>query len=450
LPRKKDAAQWLAHQITKFITAMDMEIENIYRRFSASGLVSTDTRKISPGSVFFALRGDKYNANEFAEEALNKGASVAVIDEAKYRKDERYILVPDVLECLQKLARFHRDRLKIPVIALTGSNGKTTTKELVHAVLDKKYKTLATKGNLNNHIGVPLTMLSIDASIEIAVVEMGANHPGEIAQLCAIADPTHGFITNIGKAHIGTFGGYENIIRTKAELYNHLLAREGVVFVNASNSLLTRLAGGFKDPVYYPRPGDYYHSELISADPLVRVRADNGEEVQSQLIGGYNFENIACALCVGKYFGVDARIANQAIAEYVPGNMRSQVLKKATNTIILDAYNANPSSMHAAIENIAAMNANNKVLILGDMFELEEEAAKEHQSIGAIIRERGFQNVYLCGELFKSALHEIPYAKYFVRKEDLVEELKQFPIKDSTVLVKASRGIGLETIVEFL
>jgi UDP-N-acetylmuramoyl-tripeptide--D-alanyl-D-alanine ligase len=440
----------LAHQITKFIRGMDMGVENLYTRFAASGIVSTDTRKITPGSVFFALRGDKFNANEFAEEALIKGASCAVIDEARFQKDDRYILVPDVLESLQQLARFHRDQLKIPVIALTGSNGKTTTKELAYAVLSKKYKTLATKGNLNNHIGVPLTLLSIDASIEVAVVEMGANHPGEIALLCKIADPTHGFITNIGKAHIGTFGGYENIVRTKAELYEHLKARDGVVFVNSSNSLLTKLAGNFKEIVYYPRPGDYYHAELISADPLVRIRADNGEEVQTQLIGGYNFENICCALCLGKYFGVEARLANQAMAGYLPGNMRSQILQKDTNTIILDAYNANPSSMYAAIDNMAAMNANNKVLILGDMFELEEEAAKEHQAIGAAIREKGFQNVYLCGQLFKSALHEIPYAKYFVKKEDLVQELKQFPIKNSTVLVKASRGIGLETIVEFL
>lgn len=430
--------------------AIDTEIENLYTRFSASGMVSTDTRKITGGSIFFALRGDKFNANEFAEEALNKGASWAVIDESKYQKDDRYILVADVLETLQKLARFHRDRLKIPVIALTGSNGKTTTKELAHAVLGKKYKTLATKGNLNNHIGVPLTLLSIDASIELAVIEMGANHRGEIALLCEIADPTHGFITNIGKAHIGTFGGYENIVRTKAELYEHLRARDGVAFVNSLNPVLTELSRDFKETVYYPAPGDFYHAELISADPLVRIRADSGEEVQTQLIGGYNFENISCALCLGKYFGVDARLANQAVAEYVPGNMRSQVIKKSTNTIILDAYNANPSSMQAAIENMAAMNANNKVLILGDMFELEEEAAKEHQAIGTTIRLNGFQNIYLCGELFKSALHEIPYAKYFVKKEDLIRELKQFPIKDSTVLVKASRGIGLETIVDFL
>jgi len=429
---------------------MSTSIENIYRRYAESGSVSTDTRKITPGSVFFALKGDKFNANEFAEEALVKGASWAVIDEPKFRKNDRYILVDNVLESLQQLARYHRDRLRIPVIALTGSNGKTTSKELANAVLSKKFRALATKGNLNNHIGVPLTLLSIDASVEIAVVEMGANHPGEIAMLCEIANPTHGFITNIGKAHIGTFGGFENIVRAKSELYQHLLFNKGRVFVNSGNPLLVDLAKSFKDPVYYPSSGDFYHAEFLGADPRVKIKADNGEEIQTQLIGSYNFENIACALCLGKFFEVDPHLANQAVAEYIPGNMRSQVVTKGTNTIILDAYNANPSSMQAAIENMASMKAEKKVLILGDMFELEGEADREHQAIGKLIREKGFKEVYLCGSLFKSALHEIPYAKYFVKKEELVQELKQYPLNHSTVLVKASRGVGLETVVEYL
>lgn len=429
---------------------MGEEIENLYTRYSASGVVSTDTRKIAPGSMFFALKGDKYNANAFAGEALEKGARWAVIDEPGYRKDERYIVVADVLATLQQLARFHRNQLEIPVIALTGSNGKTTTKELIQAVLSTKFTTLATKGNLNNHIGVPLTLLSIDASVEVAVVEMGANHPGEIELLCHLANPTHGLITNIGKAHIGTFGGYENIVKAKSELYDHLRKNKGVVFVNSLNPLLVRLTESFENRIYYPAHGDYYHSELIGADPFVKVRADNKDEVQSQLIGSYNFENIACALCVGKYFGVDPLKANQAIAQYAPGNMRSQVVKRESNTIILDAYNANPSSMQAAIENMAAMKAPKKVLILGDMFELEAEAEAEHQAIGKLIREKGFDDVYLCGTLFKAALREMPNAKYFTKKDELALELKQFPVKNAMVLVKASRGIGLETIVEFL
>jgi UDP-N-acetylmuramoyl-tripeptide--D-alanyl-D-alanine ligase len=426
------------------------EIEKIYKKYSESKKISTDTRQITPGSVFFALKGDKFNANEFAEEALNKGASYAVIDEAGFQKDDRFILVDNVLETLQQVAKYHRSQLKIPVLGLTGSNGKTTSKELVHAVLSKKFKTLATKGNLNNHIGVPLTLLAIDESIEFAVIEMGANHVGEIALLCSIANPTHGFITNIGKAHIGTFGGYDNIIRGKSELYQHLITNNGQVFINSANPILANMAKRFTNPIFYPGPKDFYQAHLVSADPMVKIKSDNGDIVETNLIGDYNFENIAAALCVGKFFGVDALAANKAVAEYVPGNMRSQVLKKESNTIILDAYNANPSSMQAAIENLAAMNASNKVLILGDMFELESEAEKEHQAVGALVKQKGFQQVYLCGSLFKAALREIPEAKYFEKKDQLITELKQFPIKNATVLVKASRGIGLETVVEYL
>jgi UDP-N-acetylmuramoyl-tripeptide--D-alanyl-D-alanine ligase len=279
---------------------------------------------------------------------------------------------------------------------------------------------------------------------------MGANHPGEISMLCEIANPTHGFITNIGKAHIGTFGGYENIIKAKSELYQHLLANNGVVFVNSANALLMDLSKSFSNRIFFPASGDFYHATLVGADPFVRISADNGDQVDTQLIGAYNFENIVCALCVGKYFGVDPKAANHAVSAYSPGNMRSQIVKRGTNTIILDAYNANPSSMQAAIENLAGMRASEKVLILGDMFELEGEADKEHKAIGRLIRECGFGNVYLCGNLFKAALHEIPYAKYFVSKDDLLRELKQFPVSNATILVKASRGIGLETIVEFL
>src|SRR5690606_10410469 len=293
----------------------------------------------------------------------------------------------------------HRDQLTIPVIGLTGSNGKTTSKELLHAVLAKKFKTFATKGNLNNHIGVPLSLLSIDDTIEIAVIEMGANHLGEIADLCTIANPTHGFITNIGKAHIGTFGGFDNIIRGKSELYMHLINHQGVVFINSQNPILFNMAKRFKDPILYPAKGDYFHCELISADPYVKIRTEDGQEAETKLIGAYNFENVANALCIGKFFGVDATLALQAVAEYEPANMRSQVIRKNSNTIILDAYNANPSSMEAAIKNLAGMKAQHKVLILGDMFELEEEAETEHRHIGKLILDLGFTDVLLCGEL---------------------------------------------------
>ena len=427
-----------------------MNIKDLYNKFLESGKISTDTRQISAGSIFFALKGEKFNANTFALQALEKGALYAVVDEKEHSVNDRCILVDNVLESLQRLARYHRDQLKIPVIGLTGSNGKTTSKELLHGVLSKKYKTYATKGNLNNHIGVPLTLLAIDNTIEMAVVEMGANHLGEIALLCSIANPSHGFITNIGRAHIGMFGGFENIIRAKSELYQHLIQNEGTVFINSQNEILANMAKRFKQPIFYPAKGDHYHGELIGADPFVKVKAENGSKLETKLIGAYNFENIMAALCIGKYFGVSPDDANAAIEQYEPGNMRSQMVKKGTNTIILDAYNANPSSMQAAVENLAAMNSTNKVVILGDMFELEEEADKEHRLIGQLLQNKNFDQVYLCGKLFKSALPEIPEAKYFENKTALIESLKMHPVSDSTILVKASRGIGLETIVEYL
>lgn len=427
-----------------------MDIEKLYRKYRESGKVSTDTRQILPSSVFFALKGDKFNANEFAAEALAKGASAVVVDEAKYAIDDRYFLVDNSLEALQKLARHHRDQLKIPVVGLTGSNGKTTSKELINAVLSKKFKTFATKGNLNNHIGVPLTILSIDDSIELAIIEMGANHVGEIALLSSIANPTHGFITNIGKAHIGTFGGFENIIRGKSELYQHLITTNGQVFINSKNEILSNMAKRFSKPLFYPSQGDYYHCELLTSDPFLKIKAENGDEITMQLVGGYNFENAAVALCIGKFFGVDEKLANQAVAEYVPGNMRSQIMKKGSNTIILDAYNANPSSMTAAIENLATMNVERKVAIVGDMFELEEEAEAEHRAIGRLLKQKNFDRVYLCGKLMHSAQQEFPNAILFEKKDDLISELKKNPIQNSTVLVKASRGIGLETVVDFL
>jgi len=427
-----------------------MVIEQLYQKYLETRKISTDTRQITPSSVFIALKGDKFNANEFASEALAKGASYAVVDEERFVKGEAYILVKDSLEALQQLASHHRRQLNIPVIGLTGSNGKTTSKELVNAVLSKKYKTHATKGNLNNHIGVPLTILSIDNSIEIAVIEMGANHLGEIALLCSIANPTHGFITNIGRAHIGTFGGFENIIRGKSELYQHLITNNGVAFINSQNDILANMAKRFKSPVFYPGVKDYYACRMIDSDPFVRVEAENGEVIQTQMIGGYNFENIAAALCIGKYFEVDAKLANQAVAEYVAGNMRSQVIKKGSNTIILDAYNANPSSMEAAIHNLATMKAEKKIAILGDMFELEDEAEKEHRQLGRLLKEKKFDRVYLCGKLIRSAKEELPEARLFESTALLVDELSRNPIKDATVLVKASRGVGLETVLEFL
>jgi UDP-N-acetylmuramoyl-tripeptide--D-alanyl-D-alanine ligase len=427
-----------------------MEIASLYQKYKESGLVSTDTRSITPRSVFFALKGEKFNANQFAAEALSRGAAYVVIDEPQYKTDDRCVVVSNVLETLQELARYHRSQLKIPVIGLTGSNGKTTSKELVNAVLSTKYKTLATKGNLNNHIGVPLTLLSIDDSIELAVIEMGANHVGEIALLSSIANPTHGFITNIGKAHIGTFGGFDNIIRGKSELYQHLITTNGIVFINSQNEILANMAKRFKDPVMYPAAGDYYHCELLEVNPFVTIQTEEGKKVQTRLIGRYNFENIAAALCIGKYFGVEADRAAEAVAAYTPANMRSQVITKGTNTIILDAYNANPSSMQAAIENMEAMDARSKVLILGDMYELEEESEREHRALGALVMDKGFTQVMFCGALMKAAAEAFPRALYFEQKVDLAEYLTKNPVSDATILVKGSRGVGLETLLDNL
>jgi UDP-N-acetylmuramoyl-tripeptide--D-alanyl-D-alanine ligase len=427
-----------------------MDIASLYQLYLKSGKVSTDTRQIAPGSLFFAIKGSKYNANAFAQEAIAKGASYAVVDEKEYVIGEQTILVLDGLTALQQLATYHRDQLKIPVIGLTGSNGKTTSKELVNAVLSKKYRTLATKGNLNNHIGVPLTILSIDSSVELAIIEMGANHVGEIALVSSIAKPTHGFITNIGKAHIGTFGGFDNIIRGKSELYQHLITQDGVVFINSQNPILANMAKRFKNPIFYPAKGDYHHCELLGADPFVKIKAENGGIVISQLVGSYNFENIAIALCIGKFFDVPEADAHQAVAEYVPGNMRSQRISIATNTIILDAYNANPSSMEAAVENLATMQATKKVAIVGDMFELEDEAEAEHRNLGRLLKSKKFDAVYLCGALSGFAKEEFAEAKHFETKDLLIEELKKNPIQNATVLIKASRGIGLETILEFV
>lgn len=427
-----------------------MSVAELYQKYLESGRVSTDTRQITPGSVFFALRGPNFNGNRFAEEALAKGAGYAVVDDPDAVNNPRILRVTDSLLALQDLARHHRTQLKIPFIGLTGSNGKTTSKELVAAVLSTKYKTHATRGNLNNHIGVPVTVLSIDKSCEMAIVEMGANHIGEIESLCAIANPTHGFITNIGKAHIGTFGGFENILRAKTELYQHLLATGGTVFINSENAILRNTAKRFAKPLFYPAVGDYYHCERAASGSFLSLVAENGERVDTQLVGSYNFENVAVALTIGKFFGVDARKANAAVAGYVPGNMRSQILRKGSNTIILDAYNANPSSMEAAIENLAQMPEVNKVAILGDMYELEGEAASEHARIGELLSQQKISNAMLCGPLMSEAKKTFPAGQFFPTKEALVTALKNHPLKDSVILVKASRGMAMESVVEYL
>jgi len=425
-------------------------IAELYEKYLVSHQVCTDTRQIIPGAIFFALKGPNFNANGFASEALEKGASYSVIDDVTYQKDDRYILVEDVLQTLQALANHHRNQLEIPFIAITGSNGKTTTKELMLAVLSKKYKVLATKGNLNNHIGVPLTLLSIDDSIEVAIIEMGANHLGDIQELCDIAEPTHGLITNIGKAHIGEFGGQDNIIRGKSELYHFLIQNKGHVWINSNQDILMNMSKRFENPSLYPNSNDDYHCELISAAPFVKYKSVSGEEVSTALIGTYNFDNIATALAVGHTFGVDEVDANQAIATYQSDNNRSQIIHKNSNTYILDAYNANPSSMAVAIENIAQMEAEQKVVILGDMYELGEDTDKEHQILGELLSKHNFTQVYFCGVHIQKAMDSYPNGHYFKNRNELAMAIANKDYTETLFLLKASRGIGLEKIMEII
>ena len=426
-----------------------MDIKEIYQLFLKSYGITTDTRQIKPGSIFFALKGANFNGNEFAKDAISKGAAYAIVDEQPYQLDEQYILVKDVLQTLQDLANLHRRELNIPVIAITGSNGKTTTKELINEVLSKKYKTYATKGNLNNHIGVPLTLLSISKDVELAIVEMGANHQKEIESYCKIAEPTHGIITNIGKAHLEGFGGTEGVKKAKGELYDYLLAKNRIAFINSKNEILKEISK-FSSPVYYPEENDYYSCQFLDASPFVRFKAENGEILSSQLIGKYNFENIAAALCIGKFFDVPAKDANQAVASYVPANNRSQLVKKDTNEIILDAYNANPSSMKAAVENFVLIKKEKKMMILGDMFELGPESRKEHESLGKLISGLNIEKTIFCGREMKYAKDFCHHALYFKDKSELEKFLKENKFKDYQILIKGSRGMGLESLVEFI
>uniref|UniRef100_UPI004048C2EC UDP-N-acetylmuramoyl-tripeptide--D-alanyl-D- alanine ligase n=2 Tax=Roseivirga sp. TaxID=1964215 RepID=UPI004048C2EC len=427
-----------------------MDIISLYEKFKKSTGVCTDTRKIEKGNLFFALKGPNFNANKLAAQALELGASCAVIDDIEFDKDERYILVEDGLIALQQLANYHRKQLSIPIIGITGSNGKTTTKELTRNVLSTKFKVLATKGNLNNHIGVPLTLLSIDDTIEIAIIEMGANHVGEIAALCLIAEPSHGLITNIGKAHLEGFGGIEGVIRGKSEMYHWLIEHDGVIFVNSQNEILSNIAQRrIKHPIYYPAKGDFLNLNLIEAKPEIVFEDEHGNRTKTSLSGAYNFENMATALCVGKYFRVEMHEAKLAVANYIPDNNRSQIMKKGTNTIIMDAYNANPTSMKAALENLALMNGT-KIAILGDMFELGPESAQEHGLVGNQTAGLGLEQVIFCGENMKAAAETNPNALYFQNKNGLNEYLKTQTWNDKTILLKGSRGMGLESLLEYL
>lgn len=428
-----------------------MNIENLHRLFLLSSGASTDTRNISAGNIFFALKGENFNANEFAQSALKQGAGYAVIDEAGFAISEKLILVDDVLITLQQLANYHRRKFQIPVLAITGSNGKTTTKELIYHVLKSPFNTIATEGNLNNHIGVPLTLLRINQQTEIAVIEMGANHQNEIAALCEIAEPTHGLITNIGKAHLEGFGGLEGVKKAKSELYRWIEKNKGIAFVNADDETLKSLLGGIADIIRYGNEVENFVSgEIISANSFLELEVVwSGEKIriQSQLIGSYNFENILCAACVGIYFKVPIDKIKKAIENYISTNNRSQILKHDTNSFVMDAYNANPSSMKAALENFQNLNAEIKIVILGDMFELGEESACEHQSIVDQLSKMNFTKVILVGKEFGKT-HSTNELIQFNSMDNLKVWFNQQKFSNTTFLVKGSRKMGLEKILE--
>ena len=419
-----------------------MKIKQLYKLYCANYLVDTDTRKIRKGSIYFALKGENFNGNKFANEALKNGANYAVIDDEKYNTHPNIILVEDALKTLQKLANFHRKQLDIPIISLTGSNGKTTTKELINAVLSKKYKTTATIGNLNNHIGVPLTLLAMNVETEIGLVEMGANHLKEIDFLCKITEPNFGYITNFGKAHLEGFGSFEGIIKGKSELYNFLKSTNGIAFVNKDDKIQVRQATGINSIFF-----DENSIQFIKANPFVEVQF-KGTLIESKLIGKYNYSNIVAAIAIGNYFEIPENHIKNAIESYTPTNNRSQIIEKGTSKIILDAYNANPSSMEVALESFNQLNSANKIIFLGDMFELGKESNNEHQRIAELAISYNFSKVYLIGKAFSTT--SVKNAFIYNSFESFKVSNKNLKNDNTTILIKGSRGMALERILDLL
>lgn len=468
-----------------------MSIEQLYDEYLKSRIVTTDSRQITPGAIFFALKGANFDGNKFAAQALEQGAALCVIDDPDCKNDDRMVLVKDSLATLQELARYHRQQLEIPVIGITGTNGKTTTKELINAVLSKRYRTWATQGNFNNHLGVPLTLLSMPANTEIAIVEMGANHPFEIEFLCNIANPEFGLITNVGKAHLEGFGSFKGVIKTKTELYKHLAAMAGVIFVNADNEILVERAEKMSQlpatPSILPgvvpafpgvRPIDYsddfkprgvnmpmasvisYGSaagaeckgSFVSANPYLKFYFeddDNVYTVQSNLIGAYNFDNAMAAVCVGRYFGVELFDIKTAIEEYMPSNNRSQYKETGRNALILDCYNANPSSMRVAVENFVQMKSDNKVVVLGGMKELGSDSKAEHKSLYDMLRKAELKQIILVGDEFKFASSE-NNVLWFPSVTEAKEHLVSNPISGATILLKGSNSNKMWLLEEVL
>lgn len=427
-----------------------MELEELYNRFLACGYVTTDSRHCPKGSMFIALKGETFNGNAFAAQALAQGCHYAVVDEPEYA-GENCILVDDCLQALQKLANCHRRRLKTPVIGITGTNGKTTTKELVSAVLSRKYNTLFTQGNLNNHIGVPMTLLRLTPEHEMAVVEMGANHPGEIKTLVHIAEPDYGLITNVGKAHLLGFGSFEGVIRTKGELYDYLREKgDAIVFIQNENTYLNNIATGLRCVRYGQTPGLFVSGEVTDCSPFLAFRWTSegaSHEVQTHLIGAYNLDNALAAVAVGRYFKVSDADICEALAAYVPQNNRSELKETASNRLIVDAYNANPTSMHAALENFRRMQAPRKMVILGDMKELGSASSEEHQKVVDLLKACSFERVMLVGPEFAKTCSAY---EHYPDVGEVIETLKRNKPEGCTILIKGSNSMKLSQLPQWL
>jgi UDP-N-acetylmuramoyl-tripeptide--D-alanyl-D-alanine ligase len=426
-----------------------MNIEELYKIYLKYPSVQTDTRKLRQGDIYFALKGETFNGNSFAQEALNQGAAYCVVDEELSFKDERLIKVDDVLNTLQQLAKHHRLQFDIPFLAITGSNGKTTTKELIHAVLSTTLKTYTTEGNLNNHIGIPLTLLKIKSDAEIAVVEMGANHQKEIASYCDYTLPTHALINNCGKAHLEGFGGIEGVRKGKGELYDFMRASGGIIFRNNDYDYLKQMSAGIGKVISYASVEDADIVGNISDDAtMLSVVISKGSsifQIKTQLVGGYNLPNVLAAVCVGKTFGVSDENIVAALEAYVPSNSRSQLIQKGTTSIVLDAYNANPSSMKVAVENFAAMQGDNKILMLGGMMELGEESEYEHSQLVELIQRFDWKAVVLVGQGFKTFANQY---HYFDNSVEAAQWFKSQNLHNCQVLIKGSRSMKMERIID--
>ena len=423
-----------------------MNVQEFYQIYLKSNKATIDSRKIGENDIFFAFSGENFNAATLAEDAIQKGALAVIVEQQEYAQPEKNIFyVESTLEFLQKLAIHHRSQLQIPVIGLTGSNGKTTTKEIIHAVLSEKFNVQYTFGNLNNHIGVPLTILSIRNEHEMAVVEMGANHQKEIELLCSIAKPNIGYITNFGKAHLEGFGGFEGVIKGKSELYDYLKNNQQTILVNQNDSIQLEKTEGYSPIISFGKESSDYQFELLSSEHFVGLDFQ-GEKAISKLTGEYNFTNLCAAASLGLHFGVEFEKIKHAVENYTPTNMRSQIMQKEGRTLVLDTYNANPSSMTASLHNFKTFEGS-KTIVIGDMLELGEESEKEHQNILDLAKSLDFNQIITVGAQFKKVNHS---DEAFNNTAELIEYLSENKISSDNILLKASRGIALEKALDFI